>query len=124
MIILLFNIDRKVPYALDGRIDALINNAGYGLVGPEECVTLDEAQRLFDVNFFGALRLIQAVLPTMRQQRSGHILNITSGVGIHALPGLGLCLGMVLHNCITFLPKRVLYLNHVRYVAVKASNSI
>ena len=74
----------------DGRIDALINNAGYGLVGPEECVTLEEVQHLFDVNFFGAFRLIQAVLPTMRQQRSGHIINISSGVGIYSLPGLGL----------------------------------
>lgn len=74
----------------EGRIDALINNAGYGLVGVEECVTISEAQHLFDVNFFGALRLIQAVLPTMRQQKSGHILNISSGVGVHSLPGLGL----------------------------------
>lgn len=74
----------------DGRIDALINNAGYGLIGPEECVTLNEAQHLFDVNFFGPLRLVQAVLPTMRQQQSGHILNVSSGAGIYALPGLGL----------------------------------
>jgi NADP-dependent 3-hydroxy acid dehydrogenase YdfG len=74
----------------DGRIDALINNAGYGLIGVEECVTLKEAEHLFDVNFFGCLRLIQAVLPTMRQQRSGHIINISSGIGIHSLPGLGL----------------------------------
>lgn len=74
----------------EGRIDALINNAGYGLVGVEECVTISEAQHLFDVNFFGVLRLIQAVLPTMRQQKSGHILNISSGVGVHSLPGLGL----------------------------------
>ena len=88
--------DRLVQSAIetilkkDGRIDALINNAGYGLIGPEECVTIDEAQQLFDVNFFGALRLIQAVLPTMRNQHSGHTLNISSGVGIYSLPGLGL----------------------------------
>lgn len=74
----------------DKRIDALVNNAGYGLIGVEECITLKEAQQLFDVNFFGCLRLIQAVLPTMRQQQSGHIINISSGVGVHALPGLGL----------------------------------
>jgi NADP-dependent 3-hydroxy acid dehydrogenase YdfG len=88
--------DRLVQAAIeailkkDRRIDILINNAGYGLIGPEECVTVDEAQQLFDVNFFGPLRLIQAVLPTMRQQQSGHILNISSGVGIYSLPGLGL----------------------------------
>lgn len=74
----------------DGRIDVLINNAGYGLIGAEECVTLDESKRLFDVNFFGALRLIQAVVPRMRQQQSGHILNISSELGIRSLPGLGL----------------------------------
>lgn len=74
----------------DGRIDALINNAGYGLIGAEECVTISEAQQLFDVNFFGVLRLIQAILPTMRKQRSGHILNMSSGVGVYSFPGLGL----------------------------------
>ncbi len=74
----------------DGRIDALVNNAGYGLVGAEECVTINEAQQLFDVNFFGVLRLIQAVLPTMKKQHSGHILNVSSGVGVYSFPGLGL----------------------------------
>lgn len=74
----------------DGRIDALINNAGYALIGVEECVTIEEAQQLFDVNFFGALRLIQAVLPAMRQQKSGSIINMSSGAGIYAFPGLGL----------------------------------
>lgn len=73
----------------DGRIDALVNSAGYGLIGSEESVTLDEAKQVFDVNFFGPLRLIQAVLPTMRKQHSGHIINISSGVGVHALPGMG-----------------------------------
>ena len=88
--------DRQIQSAVEaifrenGRIDVLINNAGYGLIGAEECVTIEEAQHLFDVNFFGALRLIQGVLPMMRQQRSGHILNISSGVGVHPLPGLGL----------------------------------
>lgn len=74
----------------DGRIDALVNNAGYGIIGSEENVSLDEAQKLFDVNFFGALRLTQAVIPFMREQGYGHIINISSTSGVRAVPGLGL----------------------------------
>lgn len=74
----------------DGRIDALINNAGYGVIGAEESISLQEAKELFDVNFFGSLQLIQAVIPTMRLQRSGHIINISSTSGVRAVPGLGL----------------------------------
>ena len=74
----------------DGKIDLLINNAGCGLLGPEECVTIEESQNLFNVNFFGPLRMIQAVLPTMRQQRSGHIITLSSITGVQALPGVGI----------------------------------
>jgi NAD(P)-dependent dehydrogenase (short-subunit alcohol dehydrogenase family) len=74
----------------DGRVDALINNAGYGLIGAEECVTIQEAKEQFEVNFFGPLRLMQATLPAMRKQSSGHIICISSGVGVHSYPGLGL----------------------------------
>ncbi|MGC3993601.1 MAG: oxidoreductase [Propionicimonas sp.] len=61
-----------------GRIDVLVNNAGYGSYGALEDVPLDEGRRQFEVNVFGAVRLIQLVLPTMRAQGSGRIVNISS----------------------------------------------
>jgi short-subunit dehydrogenase len=61
-----------------GRIDVLVNNAGYGSYGAVEDVPLDEARRQFEVNVFGGARLIQLVMPTMRARRSGTIINVTS----------------------------------------------
>ena len=61
-----------------GRIDALVNNAGYGSYGPLEVVPLDEARRQFEVNVFGLARLTQLVIPQMRRQQSGTIVNISS----------------------------------------------
>ena len=64
--------------AEEGRIDVLVNNAGYGSYGALEDVPMSEARSQFEVNVFGAARLIQLVLPHMREQRSGTIINITS----------------------------------------------
>nr|BFE59703.1 oxidoreductase [Dactylosporangium thailandense] len=64
--------------AAEGRMDVLVNNAGFGSYGALEDVPMDEARYQFEVNVFGAARLTQLVLPHMRQQRSGTIVNVTS----------------------------------------------
>jgi len=73
-----------------GRIDVLINNAGYSVVGAIEESSIAQAQALYDTNVFGLMRVTKAVLPTMRRQRAGRIINISSVVGFIPAPFMGL----------------------------------
>jgi NAD(P)-dependent dehydrogenase (short-subunit alcohol dehydrogenase family) len=100
--------DRVLPIALDvtnrdaaaaavaqahaafGRLDVVVNNAGYGLFGMVEELTEREARAQIETNLFGALWVTQAALPILRAQRSGHVLQVSSIGGITAFPGLGL----------------------------------
>ena len=72
-----------------GRIDVLVNNAGYALRGALEEVPVEDAQALFDVNVFGVLRMIRTVVPQMRRQGSGRIITISSIAGKCSTPGSG-----------------------------------
>lgn len=76
-------------FAKAGQVDVLVNNAAYGVRGPIETVPVTAARRVFETNFFGVVRTIQAVLPQMRNRRSGTIVNISSGAGIHSRPLYG-----------------------------------
>jgi len=80
--------DKSVSEAIAqaGELDALVNNAGWSAVGPVEKVPLDDVHRMFDTNFFGAARMIQAVVPGMRAQKHGVIVNVTSLAGRVAPP--------------------------------------
>lgn len=73
-----------------GRIDVLINNAGFGLFGAIEETTEDQARAQMETNFFGVLWVSQAITPIFREQKSGHIIQVSSFLGLVALPVLGL----------------------------------
>lgn len=73
-----------------GSIDVLVNNAGFGFAGAIEETSTEETREIFEANFFGTLKLTQSFLPMLRQQKSGHIIQISSHGGFKAFPGFGI----------------------------------
>jgi short-subunit dehydrogenase len=74
----------------EGKIDVLVNNAGIGITGPVEETPSEEIRKAFETNFFGAIEVMKSVLPQMREQKSGLIINITSIAGYTGLPFRGI----------------------------------
>lgn len=77
-------------HELYGRLDVIVNNAGYGLLGAVEEASEAEARQVFEVNFWGTLNVIAAALPLLRAQRGGHIINLSSIAGLAPMAGSGL----------------------------------
>jgi NAD(P)-dependent dehydrogenase (short-subunit alcohol dehydrogenase family) len=95
----LIDVDRvgEVPAAIDkaihllgGRIDIAVNNAGRSVYGAIEEVSVEEAQSVFQTNVFGVMAVMQAVLPHFRANGGGTLINVSSGCGIYAVPGIGI----------------------------------
>jgi NAD(P)-dependent dehydrogenase (short-subunit alcohol dehydrogenase family) len=88
--------ERSVNGAVDGviaeagRIDVLVNNAGFAYWSLTEAFSVEQAQRIFDTNFFGVVRMNRAVLPHMRRRQRGLLVHVSSGAGRGVLPGMGL----------------------------------
>lgn len=86
------SVAQGIDYILDkeGRLDIVVNNAGFSIAGSIEDTSIEEAKSQFETNFFGIVRLCRAVLPIMRKQRSGYIVNMSSIAGLISIPFQGM----------------------------------
>ncbi|PFA31024.1 short-chain dehydrogenase/reductase [Bacillus thuringiensis] len=84
-----YHAEKAVEEAISafGSIDVLVNNAGYGLLGSFEDVTDEQIRNQFETNVFGLMNITRAVLPVLRKQKSGHIINMSSAAGVTTFPG-------------------------------------
>lgn len=80
----------REAHAIAGGLDVVVNNAGYGLLGPVEAASAEEIRAVFETNVFGPISVIRAALPILRAQRSGHIVNLSSVAGFAPAPGAGI----------------------------------
>ena len=89
-LVLCKSVGMMVTIARFGRIDALINNAGFGRYGLFEAIPREKIQEQFDVNVFGVMDVTRAILPHFRKNKGGMIVNVSSGAGIFTLPMISL----------------------------------
>ncbi|XP_051570748.1 retinol dehydrogenase 8-like isoform X2 [Myxocyprinus asiaticus] len=79
------SVKQCIDSVKDRHIDILVNNAGVGLLGPVESISLDEMKKVFETNFFGTVRMIKEVMPDMKKRRAGHIIVMSSVMGLQGV---------------------------------------